>query len=351
MTHRADARRRSPTWRRACSRPGRHRRRSTLDHIHAPRVSVAEHTEVLRELLAERGRGDVRRAGRRLRRDPGDRGAVPGAAAPVPGVGGGLRSGRAAGRADRTVDGAGSAPPTAGRRGGTATSELPTSARASAEVTGRDGDPGDPHADRELPVPAPGSRSTRRASSTCRSTTVPDHDLVGALEAVLLVVDAPGPRGGARGGGRARPERVHERAGRAGRPVHGGDVGHRAARVRRRLAVLHPRPVRTGGRAVRAGRRRRAGCPRRAGDPGGRRLPAAGDPGPDRGGPRRQRRRRGAHADRPRADRRTTAPTRTPAASLYRTTELFLDRMGLGDLDELPSLGPLLPDIDAIGRC
>lgn len=35
-------------------------------------------------------------------------------------------------------------------------------------------------------------------------------------------------------------------------------------------------------------------------------------------------------------------------ATLYRTTELFLERLGLGSLDELPELGPLLPDIDAI---
>ncbi len=33
---------------------------------------------------------------------------------------------------------------------------------------------------------------------------------------------------------------------------------------------------------------------------------------------------------------------------LYRTTELFLERMGLAGIDDLPSLGPLLPDVDAI---
>jgi segregation and condensation protein B len=33
---------------------------------------------------------------------------------------------------------------------------------------------------------------------------------------------------------------------------------------------------------------------------------------------------------------------------LYRTTELFLERMGLGGIDDLPPLGPLLPDVDAI---
>ena len=33
---------------------------------------------------------------------------------------------------------------------------------------------------------------------------------------------------------------------------------------------------------------------------------------------------------------------------LFRTTELFLERMGLQSLDELPSLAPLLPDVDGL---
>ena len=33
---------------------------------------------------------------------------------------------------------------------------------------------------------------------------------------------------------------------------------------------------------------------------------------------------------------------------LYRTTELFLDRLGLTSVADLPSLAPLLPDVDAI---
>ena len=33
---------------------------------------------------------------------------------------------------------------------------------------------------------------------------------------------------------------------------------------------------------------------------------------------------------------------------LYRTTELFLERLGLNSLEDLPALGPLLPEIDAI---
>ena len=31
-------------------------------------------------------------------------------------------------------------------------------------------------------------------------------------------------------------------------------------------------------------------------------------------------------------------------AGLYATTDLFLERIGVGGLDELPSLAPLLPD-------
>lgn len=33
---------------------------------------------------------------------------------------------------------------------------------------------------------------------------------------------------------------------------------------------------------------------------------------------------------------------------LYRTTELFLERLGLSSLEDLPSLGPLLPEIDSL---
>lgn len=35
-------------------------------------------------------------------------------------------------------------------------------------------------------------------------------------------------------------------------------------------------------------------------------------------------------------------------AGLFRTSELFLERMGLQSLDELPSLAPLLPDLSAL---
>lgn len=35
-------------------------------------------------------------------------------------------------------------------------------------------------------------------------------------------------------------------------------------------------------------------------------------------------------------------------ATLYRTTAYFLERLGLRDLDELPDLAPLLPDLDTM---
>ena len=35
-------------------------------------------------------------------------------------------------------------------------------------------------------------------------------------------------------------------------------------------------------------------------------------------------------------------------AGLFRTSELFLERMGMQSLDELPSLAPLLPELDGL---
>ena len=47
--------------------------------------------------------------------------------------------------------------------------------------------------------------------------------------------------------------------------------------------------------------------------------------------------------------RSETRPSRTPHARtygsfLYRTTTLFLEKLGLDTVDELPSLAPFLPD-------
>ncbi|MGL5929382.1 MAG: SMC-Scp complex subunit ScpB, partial [Dermatophilaceae bacterium] len=35
-------------------------------------------------------------------------------------------------------------------------------------------------------------------------------------------------------------------------------------------------------------------------------------------------------------------------ATLYGTTSTFLERLGLGSLDELPALAPFLPEVDAL---
>ena len=38
----------------------------------------------------------------------------------------------------------------------------------------------------------------------------------------------------------------------------------------------------------------------------------------------------------------------TTGGTLYRTTELFLERLGLASLEDLPPIAPLLPDVDDI---
>jgi segregation and condensation protein B len=104
--------------------------------------------------------------------------------------------------------------------------------------------------------------------------------------------------------------------------------GRRAAPDRRRAQPAHP-----GG----------------PGDARRHRLPAAGDPGAGVGDPGRRRRRRHAHA----ADPRLVAEVGTDPDSgggLYGTTPLFLERLGLAGLHELPPLAPLLPDAAAVAR-
>ncbi|HET9140917.1 SMC-Scp complex subunit ScpB [Actinophytocola sp.] len=43
-----------------------------------------------------------------------------------------------------------------------------------------------------------------------------------------------------------------------------------------------------------------------------------------------------------------TGTDRDTGGILYRTTELFLERIGLSSLEELPPIAPLLPEVDAI---
>jgi segregation and condensation protein B len=42
------------------------------------------------------------------------------------------------------------------------------------------------------------------------------------------------------------------------------------------------------------------------------------------------------------------AGTEVSGGTLYRTTEMFLERLGLDSLDDLPPIAPLLPDVDDI---
>jgi segregation and condensation protein B len=44
------------------------------------------------------------------------------------------------------------------------------------------------------------------------------------------------------------------------------------------------------------------------------------------------------------------AGTEESGATLYRTTTYFLERLGLQSLDELPSLAPYLPDVEAVDK-
>lgn len=117
--------------------------------------------------------------------------------------------------------------------------------------------------------------------------------------------------------------------------------------VMRRLAFLHPGGVLRRRRALRAGRPAGPADTGRTGDPGGRRVPPAGEPLAGLGGPQvncdgvmRTLLQRGLVAE------AGTEPE--TGAILYRTTNYFLERMGLRGLDELPELAPFLPEADAI---
>ena len=176
---------------------------------------------------------------------------------------------------------------------------------------------------------------------------VPEHDLPGALEAVLLVVDAP----------------VTEAA-------LATAVGHRAARVRELLLELAARyTAASSGIELRElgggwrfytrdrfapvverfvldgaqGRLSRAALETLAvvayRQPVTR-ARVAGVRGVNVDGVVRTLMSRGLIED--------VGADPDTGGLLYRTTDLFLERLGLSDLSELPSLGPLLPDIEGI---
>src|ERR1700733_643586 len=99
------------------------------------------------------------------------------------------------------------------------------------------------------------------------------------------------------------------------------------------MAAVHPSPVRALCGAAAAGRVPLQAHPGGSGDVGGGGLPAACDTSAGERGAGRQRRRGDAHA---------------AGAVTFATTELFLERLGLSSLTDLPDIAPLLPDVDMI---
>jgi segregation and condensation protein B len=143
---------------------------------------------------------------------------------------------------------------------------------------------------------------------------VPEHDLAGALEAVLLVADTPVPEA-----------------------AIAAAVGHTPGHVRALLAELADGytaansgiELREFGGGWRFYTRDRFAPVTRA------RI--AGVRGVNVDGVIRTLMSRGLIQD--------CGIDADTGGTLYRTTDLFLERLGLGDLSELPSLGPLLPDV------
>jgi segregation and condensation protein B len=176
---------------------------------------------------------------------------------------------------------------------------------------------------------------------------VPDGDLAGALEAILLVVDAPAPAEALAAAVGHPPDRVGAElrmiADRYAAACSGIDLrevgGGWRLYTRDRFAPVVERFVIDGqhGRLSKAALETLAVIAYR--QPVTRARIAAI---------------RGVNVDgvvRTLTTRGLVEDVGTDAgtgATLYRTTTLFLERLGLSSLDELPALGPLLPDIDSI---
>ena len=177
--------------------------------------------------------------------------------------------------------------------------------------------------------------------------TVPEHDLVGALEAVLLVVEAPVTEAALATAVGHRPARVREllldladryTAAHSGLELRELGGGWRYY-TRDRFAPVVERFVLDGAqsRLSRAALETLAVVAYRQPVT---RARVAGVRGVNVDGVVRTLTSRGLIED------AGTDPD--TGGLLYRTTDLFLERLGLSDLSELPSLGPLLPDIDGI---
>ncbi|MET0967401.1 MAG: SMC-Scp complex subunit ScpB [Nakamurella sp.] len=176
---------------------------------------------------------------------------------------------------------------------------------------------------------------------------VPEHDLAGALEAVLLVVEAPVPESALATAVGHRPARVRElllelaaryTAANSGIELRELGGGWRFY-TRDRFAPVVERFVLDGAqsRLSKAALETLAVVAYRQPVT---RARVAGVRGVNVDGVIRTLMSRGLIED---------VGTDPDTGGLqYRTTDLFLERLGLSDLSELPSLGPLLPDIEGI---
>jgi segregation and condensation protein B len=189
------------------------------------------------------------------------------------------------------------------------------------------------------PVPA--------ATEQAEPETVPDHDLAGALEAVLLVVDSPVTESALAAAVGHRPAKVREllidlaaryTAASSGIELRELGGGWRFY-TRDRFAPVVERFVLDGAqsRLSRAALETLAVVAYRQPVT---RARIAGVRGVNVDGVIRTLMSRGLIED--------VGADPDTGGLLYRTTDLFLERLGLSDLSELPSLGPLLPDIDGI---
>jgi segregation and condensation protein B len=176
---------------------------------------------------------------------------------------------------------------------------------------------------------------------------VPEHDLPGALEAVLLVVDAPVTEAALATAVGHRAARVRglllELAARSTAASSGIELrelgGGWRFYTRDRFAPVVDRFVLDGaqGRLSRAALDTLAVVAYRQPVT---RARVAGVRGVNVDGVVRTLMSRGLIED--------VGADPDTGGLLYRTTDLFLERLGLSDLSELPSLGPLLPDIEGI---
>lgn len=185
------------------------------------------------------------------------------------------------------------------------------------------------------------------AEQAAEPESVPDHDLAAALEAVLLVVDAPVTESALATAVGHRPGRVREMlldladrytAASSGIELRELGGGWRFY-TRDRFAPIVERFVLDGAqsRLSRAALETLAVIAYRQPVT---RARVAGVRGVNVDGVIRTLMSRGLIED------FGTDPD--TGGMLYRTTDLFLERLGLSDLSELPSLGPLLPDVGDI---